>query len=224
VAKLKKGQSRSALASPERMLLADAYFHYRETGSRSDRQAIIDLSTAIRSGKLGEPIAEKMTELLPGGAKPHFAFNVPIPAEAIADRTGMSFDYELSRATWKVPSGSHFMFEGITFERDRVLAQRRPVRSPLQAHAPSMPSKGFKRGQKGYSESELKPFEVKFYLMLADDDVQPEQDISKSGYGEKLEDWGKRNCLKKVPSDNTLAEKITRVWWPAWLSVHGFNK
>jgi hypothetical protein len=221
VGKLKKGQSRSALASPERMSLADAYFRYRETGSRSDRQAIIDLSTAIRSGELGEPIAKKMTELLPGGAKPHFAVNVLIPAAAIADRTGMSFDYELSKAKWKAPSGSHFMYEGITLERDRVLAQRRPARSPLQAPARSMPSK---RGQKGYSESELRPFEVKFYLMLAFDDVQPEGDISKSGYGEKLEDWGKRNNLKKVPSDNTLAEKISKVWWPAWLSVHGLNK
>ena len=49
-------------ASPERVSLADAYFHFRATGSRSDRQAIIDLSAAIRAGTHGELIAGKTTE------------------------------------------------------------------------------------------------------------------------------------------------------------------
>jgi hypothetical protein len=57
-------------ASPERVSLADAYFHFRATGSRSDRQATIDLLAAIRSGKLGELIAGKTTELRAGGANP----------------------------------------------------------------------------------------------------------------------------------------------------------
>ena len=56
-------------ASPERVSLADAYFHFRAT-KPSDQQAIIDLSAAIRSGKLGELIAGKMTELRAGGADP----------------------------------------------------------------------------------------------------------------------------------------------------------
>ena len=89
-------------ASPERVSLADAYFHFRATGSRSDRQAIIDLSAAIRSGKLGELIAGKTTELRAGGAKPRNDFNQPIPAEALADRLGMTFDFELSKGEWKI--------------------------------------------------------------------------------------------------------------------------
>ena len=114
-------------ASPERVSLADAYFHFRATGSRSDRQAIIDLSTAIRSGNLGELIAGKTTERRGGGAKPRYDFNQPIPAEALADRLAMRFDYELSKGEWEnPPPGSYFTFEGVMVERDRVLALRPP--------------------------------------------------------------------------------------------------
>jgi hypothetical protein len=83
---------------------------------------------------------------------------------------------------------------------------------------------GSKRGQKGYSERDLKKFEVKFYQMLAHDDVQPEDRITYSDYGEKLERWGKDNGLEKVPTDKTLAERISKVWWPDWLSIHGHSK
>ena len=55
--------------SPERVSLADAYFHFRAT-SPSDQQATIDFSTALRAGQLGELIAGKMTELRPGGMPP----------------------------------------------------------------------------------------------------------------------------------------------------------
>jgi hypothetical protein len=114
-------------ASPERVSLADAYFHFRATGSRSDRQAIINLTAVIRSGKLGELIAGKTTELRAGGAKPRIDFNHPIPAEALADRPRMAFDYELSKGQWKnSPPGSYFIFEDVTVERDRVLALRPP--------------------------------------------------------------------------------------------------
>jgi hypothetical protein len=113
-------------ASPERVSLADAYFHFRATAP-SDQQATIDFSTALRAGQLGELIAGKVTELRPGGMPPLTEFNVPIPAAALADRLRMKFHWELSKGTWKnPPPGSYFIFEGVTVERDRLLALRPP--------------------------------------------------------------------------------------------------
>jgi hypothetical protein len=167
-------------ASPERVSLADAYFHFRATGSRSDRQATIDLLAAIRSGKLGELIAGKTTELRAGGAKPRNYFNQPIPAEALADRLLMTFNFELSEGKWKNrPPGSYFIFECITVERDRVLALRPPPPAEttaedvaklqqdideLKARLSDKP-KGLRRGPKGFSGDELRPFQLKFYQM-----------------------------------------------------------
>ena len=139
----------------------------------------------------------------------------------MADRLGMRFDYELSKGQWdNPPPGSYFIFEGVTVERDRVLALRPPppaettaediaklpqgidelkarpditseevaklqaqvagltenasediakVRQEivdLRARLPSGKPKGLKRGPKGFSDEELKLFQVKFYLML----------------------------------------------------------
>ena len=263
-------------ASPERVSLADAYFHFRATGSRSDRQAIIDLSAAIRSGKLGELIAGKTTELRAGGAKSRNNFNQPIPAEALADRLGMTFDYELSKGQWEnPPPGSYFIFESVTVERDRVLAVRPPppvettaediaklqqdidelkarpdipseevaklqaqvaeltenasediakVRqeiADLRARLPSGKPKGLKRGPKGFSDDELKLFEVKFYLMLEDNAVSAGAEIDVNDYALQLIDWGERNSLR-TPQKTKMGDEIKK-WLPFWYGLKSLN-
>jgi hypothetical protein len=115
-------------ASLERVSLADAYFHFVAT-SPSERQAAMDLSAAIRAEQLGELLAEKVTELRSGDTQPRTTLRVSIPTEAPADRTGMFFDWESSKAMWK-NGESHFTFEGINVARDRVLAVQ-----PAPAHA-----------------------------------------------------------------------------------------
>jgi hypothetical protein len=70
------------------------------------------------------------------------------------------------------------------------------------------------------SERDLKPFEVMFYRLLGERDVQPGDTIVFSNYGEELEQWGKDRGLGKVPTDKTLAERISKVWWLDWLSTH----
>jgi FtsZ-binding cell division protein ZapB len=263
-------------ASPERVSLADAYFHFRATGSRSDRQAIIDLSAAIRSGNLGELIAGKTTELRPGEAKPRNDFNQPIPAEALADRLATTFDYELSKGQWEIPPpGSYFIFEGVTVERDRVLALRPPppVETTVEDIAklqqdidelkarPDIPSeevaklqaqvagltenasedivkvrqeiadlkarfsgkpKDLKRGPKGFSDDELKQFEVKFYLMLEDDAVSAGAEINLNDYALLLVDWGERNGLR-TPQKTKMGDEIKK-WLPFWYDLKSHNR
>ena len=216
-----------------------------------------------------------MTELRAGG-QPRNDFNQPIPAEALADRLGMTFDYELSKGKWETPSqGSYFTFEGVTVERDRVLALRPPppvettpediaklqqdidelkarpdipseevakleaqvagltentsediakVRqeiADLRARLPLGKPKGLKRGRKGFSDDELKLFEVKFYLMLEDDAVSAGAKIKLNDYILQLVDWGERNGLR-TPQKTTMGVEI-RKWLPFWYNLKSLD-
>jgi hypothetical protein len=200
------------MTSPERMSLADAYFHFRETGSRSDRQAVIELSPTIRAGKLGKPIAGKTTELRAGGMEPRITLDQPIPAAALADPLGMKFDWELSKALWKSQAG-YFSFESITVERNRVLALRRPT-------SPTIP-KGLKRGPRGYGDREMEPFKIKFYAMLYENDVAADANIAVEAYARDLMDWGERNELK-TPKRTTMFDAISE-WLPLWREFNAFK-
>ena len=199
-----------------------------------------------------------------------------MPAAALADRLQMTFHWELSKGTRKnPPPGSYFVFEGITIERDRLLALRPPPPAEttaediaelrqdidelkarpgvptedvaklqaqvarltanasediakvqqevanLKARLPPEP-KGAKRGPKGYSAEELKPFEVKFYQMLNDDDVQDGANFSVDGYAERLVDWGEGNS-RKTPARTKMRELIEE-WWAHWLEMKSFNR
>ena len=123
----------------ERVTLANAYFHFIAL-SPSERQARIDLVSAIRAGGL-ELIAGKITEHRPGETQPRISHNEAIPAAALTDRLMMTFDLELSSALWEnPPPNSYFTFEGITVARDQVLALR-PV-PPAQAKTVNVEPKG----------------------------------------------------------------------------------
>ena len=111
-------------ASPERVTLAEAYFHFKACNP-SERQATIDLVSVIREERL-ELRAGKVTELRPGG-ETRSTYDKAVPTVALNDRLGMKFDWEPSRALWeRPPPDSYFTFEDITVSRDQVL-KLRPV-------------------------------------------------------------------------------------------------
>ncbi len=88
-------------ADPKKVSLARAYFHFVGS-SPSERQAIIDLMTLIRSRRL-KLRAGQVREFLPGQAQPCVRYDEVIPSAALDDRPGMKFDLEYSSATWKNP-------------------------------------------------------------------------------------------------------------------------
>jgi hypothetical protein len=96
-----------------------------------------------------------------------------------------------------------------------------PQVSTLPEAAPAR-SKGLKRGQKGYSEEELKPFELKFYELLYENDVKAGAEISIDRYAEDLMDWGKRNELR-TPGRTKMTGQIEK-WRMTWLEYKSFNK
>lgn len=110
-------------SDPERVRLESVYYHFLALAP-SPRKATIDLSSAIREGQLGLS-AGKVIELRPGKTQPVITFNQAIPADAIADRMRITFDWEFSKAIWEQrPPRSYFTFENITAARDQVLALR----------------------------------------------------------------------------------------------------
>jgi hypothetical protein len=96
-----------------------------------------------------------------------------------------------------------------------------PQVSTVPEAAPTQ-SKGLKRGRKGYSEEELKPFELKFYELLYENDVKAGAEISIDRYAEDLMDWGKRNELK-TPGRTKMTGQIEK-WRMTWLEYKSFNK
>ena len=56
--------------------------------------------------------------------------------------------------------------------------------------ASSVPRSGLKRGPKGFDPSQLKPFEIKFYEMLYDNDVSADANIVIDTYALELIDVG----------------------------------
>lgn len=109
--------------TPERVSLAEAYYHFRQTAP-SDRKAAIDLIEAIRNGL--DLRADVVKELIPGKTDPKVTHNqAAIDPDALADRTGMSYDFDFSKATWQRKSPQSWVcYEGITVSKDRLLAAR----------------------------------------------------------------------------------------------------
>jgi hypothetical protein len=80
--------------------------------------------------------------------------------------------------------------------------------------ASSVPRSGLKRGRKGFDPSQLKPFEIKFYAMLYDDDFSADANIAIDGYASDLIDWGERNHLL-TPQRVKMGEEIKK-WLLHW--------
>ena len=188
--------------SPERVSLADAYFHFVAT-SPSERQATIDLSAAIRAEQLGELLSEKVTELRSGDTQSHTTLGVSIPAEALADRTGTVFDWESSKATWEKRQ-SHFTFEVITVARDRVLAVR-----PAPAHI----TKPKRQRSGGLSPRFDWDAVVAQTLALLEEQGWP--DIkSRREFAKEICDECAKAGMEPTPGDNTVRDKLS-----IWLSA-----
>ena len=80
--------------------------------------------------------------------------------------------------------------------------------------ASSVPRSGLKRGPKGFDPSQLKPFEIKFYEMLYDNDVSADANIIIDAYALDLIDWGERNNLP-TPQRIKMSEEIKK-WLLLW--------
>lgn len=124
---------------PERVTLSEVYFHFVAL-SPSERQATINLVSAIREGHL-ELRAGKVTEFRPDGNQ--ITYNKVVPEAALADRLGMKFDWELSHAQWRkskgLPPDTYSMFEEITASRDQVLKLRPVSADKSGKHAGGQP-------------------------------------------------------------------------------------
>jgi len=101
-------------------------------------------------------------------------------------------------------------------------ADRKEFEALLQQESEREPPKGSKRGPKGYGDSELKPFEVKFYELLYENDVQVGVKIAVDDYAGTLVDWGERNKLK-TPKRTKMSQQIEQ-WRSAWLEVKSLKK
>jgi hypothetical protein len=80
--------------------------------------------------------------------------------------------------------------------------------------ASSVARRGLKRGPKGFDPSRLKPFEIKFYEMLYDNDVSADANITIDDYASDLIDWGERNNLP-TPQRVKMSEEIKK-WLLHW--------
>ncbi len=186
-------------SSPERVTLADVYFHFVAL-SPSPRQATIELAQVIREGRL-ELAAGKITELRPGGAQQGISHNKVIEPTALLDRLRMTFDWEFSRAIWKnPPPGSYFMFENITAARDQVVALR-----PLPSITPTATS--LQRGRRAKFNWDLLVAEVIYRAH----EIGPSALASDLRLAEDLVRWCERQGLKEIPEIDTVRKKL-RIW------------
>jgi hypothetical protein len=80
--------------------------------------------------------------------------------------------------------------------------------------ASSVPRSGLKRGPKGFDPSQLKPFEIKFYEMLYDNDLSADANIAIDTYALDLIAWGERNKLA-TPQRIKMSEEIKK-WLLGW--------
>ena len=80
--------------------------------------------------------------------------------------------------------------------------------------ASSVPRSGLKRGPKGFDPLQLKPFEIKFYEMLYDNDVSADANIVIDTYALELIAWGERNKLA-TPQRIKMSEEIKK-WLFCW--------
>jgi len=144
----------------------------------------------------------------------------------------MQIDWQSSSATLRTEDGNEVTFYRIEVALEDLLTllpEGLPSESPpataLQPPVPKVAparSKGLKRGPQGYSEQELKRFEVKFYELLYDDGVKAGAAIPNDHYAEDLMDWGKRNELR-TPGRTKMTGQIEK-WWMTWLEYKSFNK
>ena len=136
--------------------------------------------------------------------------------------------WQSSSATLEKEAPIQVTFYRIELSREDVLKLLPegydPLESPsatalelLSPKAAPAQVKGLKRGQKGYSEEELKPFELKFYRLLYEDDVKAGAEFCVDHYAEMLTDWGRRNRLR-TPGQTKMSEQIKK-WWRPWLDV-----
>ena len=88
--------------------------------------------------------------------------------------------------------------------------------------ASSVPRSGLKRGPKGFDPSQLKPFEIKFYEMLYDNDVSADANIAIDDYALDLIDWGERNNLP-TPQRVKMSEEIKK-WLLHWRDFRPLKK
>ena len=93
----------------------------------------------------------------------------------------------------------------------------------VSAATPGAPTgRIFKRGRKEYSDEQLEPFKIKFFLMLYENDVPAKATIVVDDYAKDLVDWGGRAGLDKVPGRSKMITEIGK-WLPLWLSLIAFK-
>ena len=114
-------------------------------------------------------------------------------------------DWEKSSATLRGEGpGEAVTFYRLEAAREDVLrllpeGYKLPAEVALLNSQPAteLGSTGFKRGRKEYSDEELEPFKIRFYLMLFENDVSAKGTIVVENYAQDLIDWGGRAKLEK---------------------------
>ena len=123
-----------------------------------------------------------------------------------------------SSATLQTEDAGPVTFYRIEVAREDLLKLLPPGYKPALASAlklaSSIPRSGLKRGPKGFDPSQLKPFEIKFYEMLYDNDVSADANIIIDAYALDLIAWGERNKLA-TPQRIKMSEEIKK-WLLVW--------
>jgi hypothetical protein len=131
----------------------------------------------------------------------------------------LQIHWQDSSATLKTKVGPVTVtFYRIELAREDVLKLLPPGYEPAPPSAlklaSSVPRGGLKRGPKGFDPSQLKPFEIKFYEMLYNNDVSVDTNIAIDTYALELIVWGERNKLP-TPQRVKMSEEIKK-WLLRW--------
>ena len=130
-----------------------------------------------------------------------------------------------SSATLQTEDVGRVTFYRIEVAREDVLKLLPPGYEPAPPSAlklaSSVPRNGLKRGPKGFDPSQLKPFEIKFYGMLYDNDVSAGANIAIDAYALKLIEWGERNDLP-TPQRIKMSEEIKK-WLLHWCNFRALK-
>jgi hypothetical protein len=155
------------------------------------------------------------------------ALRPPPPVETTAeDIAKLQQDIDELKARPDIPSEAVAKLQaqvaGLTENASEDIAKVRQEIADLRALLPSGEPKGLKRGPKGFSDDELKRFQVKFYLMLVDDAVSAGTEIDRNDYALRLVDWGERNSLR-TPQKTKMGDEIKK-WLLFWYDLKSLNR